>query len=464
MQTLRGRLFLTYVALVALTLAAVTMGFLLYLWNNPTLERQALWRLDLALTAVSRRLPATARPETSRVQEAFRRLGEALDVRLLLVDADGQVVLDTRLDAPVLRGTLNKTRGVTRDAQGAPWLFVSRPWGEDSWRLVAAVPRPSRLKPLLTLLRDDLWPPLWQTALVALSLAVLLAGLLSRWVSRPLSRMAQAARALAAGEHHPIPVEGPAEVQTLARAFNEMSRQVEASQRSQRDFVANVSHELKTPLTSIQGFAQAILDGTAQSPEEIHQAAQIIHDEAARMHRLVLDLLELARLDAGTADLRREPVDLALLVRNVAQRMMPQAQEAGVDLSVHGVEALQVYGDGDRLAQVLMNLVDNALKHTPAGGRVTLEVRVRENWAEVAVQDTGEGIPPEELSRIFERFYQLDQARRGGAGLGLSIAYEIVRAHGGTITVQSQPGKGSVFVVKLPRAFSDDPTLVARRR
>jgi len=308
--------------------------------------------------------------------------------------------------------------------------------------------------------RDDLLPPVLRAGLLALVLALALAYALSRWVSRPLAQMAEAARALAAGEHQPIPVEGPAEVQTLARAFNEMSRQVEASQRSQRDFVANVSHELKTPLTSIQGFAQAILDGAADDPQSIRQAAQVIHDEAGRMHRLVLDLLELARLDAGTADLRREPVDLAALARNVAQRMAPQAQEAQVTLRVAGEESLTVYGDGDRLAQVLLNLLDNALKHTPAGGQVTVQVRGAGNWAEVAVQDTGEGIPPEVLPRIFERFYQLDQARRGGAGLGLSIAYEIVRAHGGTLTAQSQPGKGSTFVVKLPRVRPEDPTLL----
>jgi len=306
---------------------------------------------------------------------------------------------------------------------------------------------------------------LWVTVLVALlAFAVALAVLLSRWVARPLGRMAQAARALAAGEHRPIPVEGPAEVQTLARAFNEMSRQVEASQRSQREFVANVSHELKTPLTSVQGFAQAILDGTASDPDAVRQAAQVIYDEAARMHRLVLDLLDLARLDAGTADLLREPVDLAALARNVVQRMQPQAQAAQVALTVNGVDALVVYGDGDRLAQVLTNLLDNALKHTPPGGEVTVRVQEEAGWALCVVRDTGQGIPPEALPRIFERFYQLDQARRGGAGLGLSIAYEIVRAHGGTIAVQSEPGKGSVFVVKLPRVSSEDPTLIALQR
>lgn len=459
MQTLRGRLFLTYVALVGLTLGAVTLGFLGYLWNNPALEREAALHLELAVGAAARRETVLRTPQGR--EQALQRLADALEVRLLLFDPQGRLVVDTQPEVSLFPP--DSEHGLARDAQGQVWLFAARRL-RSGWRVVAALPRPSRLQPLLNLLRDDLLPPLIQTAVTALALALLLAVLLSRWVARPLGRMAQAARALAAGEHHPIPVEGPAEVQTLARAFNEMSRQVEASQRSQREFVANVSHELKTPLTSIQGFAQAILDGTAQDPEAVRQAAQVIYDEAGRMHRLVLDLLDLARLDAGTADLRREPLDLAALVRNVVQRLQPQAQEAQVALTAHGATTLTVYGDGDRLAQVVTNLLDNALKHTPAGGQVTVRVWEEGPWALVAVQDTGEGIPPEALPRIFERFYQLDQARRGGAGLGLSIAYEIVRAHGGTITVQSEPGKGSVFVVKLPRASSEDPTLVVPRR
>ena len=457
-RSLRSWLFITYVALVAVALLAVAVGVLAYLWRNPALERQAALRLDAALQIATRRLNPHAPSNNPRLSAALQRIGETLEVRFLILDAQGNALLDTQPNAPHITAVPHTLRGLARDAEGKTWLYAARPWGNGG-RLVALTPRPNRVRALLAVFRDDLLPPLLRAGLLALALALLLAYALSRWVARPLDKMAEAARALAAGEHRPIPVEGPAEVQALAQTFNEMSRQVQASQQSQRDFVANVSHELKTPLTSIQGFAQAILDGTANDPESLRQAAQIIHDEAARMHRLVLDLLELARLDAGTADLRREPVDLAALARNVAQRMAPQAQEAQVTLTVAGADSLIVYGDGDRLAQVLLNLVDNALKHTPAGGQVTVSVHAQGGWAEVRVQDTGEGIPPEVLPRIVERFYQLDQARQGGAGLGLSIAYEIVRAHGGTLTAQSEPGKGSVFVVKLPRAAADGLTL-----
>ena len=146
--------------------------------------------------------------------------------------------------------------------------------------------------------------------------------------------------------------------------------------KSQRDFVANVSHELKTPLTSVQGFAQAILDGTADTPESHQQAARVIYNEAGSMHRMVLDLLDLARLDAGTLELQCAPVDLPALLNNIAEKFSPQAHAAGVSIQVESAALPAVMGDGDRLAQVFSNLVDNALKHTPAGGTITLRARL----------------------------------------------------------------------------------------
>src|SRR5512145_3354804 len=166
---------------------------------------------------------------------------------------------------------------------------------------------------------------------------------------------------------------GPHEVQDLTRAFNSMIDRVESSQRSQREFVADVSHELKTPLTAIQGFAQAILDDTADTPEARKQAAQIIYNEAGRMHRMALDLLDLAKLDAGTADLKMSAVDMKALLQSIVEKFTPQAQKAGIRLELNTPEQLPVLiGDGDRLAQVFTNLVDNALKFTPANGQVTL--------------------------------------------------------------------------------------------
>jgi signal transduction histidine kinase len=278
---------------------------------------------------------------------------------------------------------------------------------------------------------------------------------MSRWVSAPLSRISQEAQQVVAGEAHPIPLEGPREVRHLARAFNEMTAQVQQSQQSQRDFVANVSHELKTPLTSIQGFAQAILDGTVRSPEELANAAGVIDSEAGRMHRLVLDLLALARMDAGTAAFVMAPVDMNALLEAVGRKFAPLAEAAGIDLRVEpGVLTNRVVGDADRLMQVLSNLVDNAIKFTPEGGLVTLSSEEGENWIRIHIVDSGTGIADADQQRIFERFYQVDKARPGGTGrgvgLGLAISRQIMLAHAGDITLTSEPGEGSHFVVKLP--------------
>jgi signal transduction histidine kinase len=232
--------------------------------------------------------------------------------------------------------------------------------------------------------------------------------------------------------------------------------------------VANVSHELKTPLTSVQGFAQALLDGTVDTPEGQRTAAQVIYDEAGRMHRLVLDLLDLARLDSGTLEMKREQVDIAVLLKGVLEKFSLQAGRAAVRISYSGEGLPAIPGDGDRLAQVFTNLVENALKFTPSGGQVQVTAVRAGEFLQVRVADTGAGINPQALAHIFERFYQADKSRRGGqgrgAGLGLAIVAEIVRAHGGKISVQSLPEQGSEFSVFLPLVSPDASTIVRQKR
>jgi signal transduction histidine kinase len=315
---------------------------------------------------------------------------------------------------------------------------------------------------------DSVLRPILQAAGIALLLSIFLSWLMSRWVAAPLDRMAEVSRAVAAGDYDQrLQPGGPQEVRGLALTFNEMVERVQAGRKAQRDFVANVSHELKTPLTSIQGFAQAILDGTAQDEESQQHAAQVVYDEAQRLHRLVEDLLELARMDAGQIDFHQDRVEIMALLSAVVERLSVKAAEAGVDV-INKVGQLPVLiGDGDRLAQVFMNLIDNAIKHTPEGGQVSLWGEYAEGWISIHVEDTGPGIPEEELSRIFERFYQLDKARPGGmdrgVGLGLAITREIVRSHQGRLVAQSELGRGSRFTVQLPVVRADDTTLAVDR-
>ncbi len=373
--------------------------------------------------------------------------------------------LPTEAELAALARSEGPSSGRLRDTSGSQWLYAARDFSGRA-KLVVLTPRP-RLR-ALSLLGADLLRPLVQAGLVALFFSLILAWLISRWVAAPLQKMSRAAREVAQGRYESQPEpDGPEEVKSLAVAFSNMVRQVQSSQKSQRDFVANVSHELKTPLTSIQGFAQAILDGTAEAPAEREHAAQVIYDESNRLRRLVEDLLDLARLDAGQIDFAREPVDLEALLGSVADRQRLLAEEKGVQLQ-NEVEGLpHIVGDGDRLAQVFTNLLDNAIKHTPRGGGVTLSSHVAGGRVEIHVDDMGPGIPEKERSRIFERFYQLDKARAAGqsrgVGLGLTISHEIIQAHGGSMGVESGAGGGSRFSVRLPVALAEDVTLARGR-
>jgi two-component system sensor histidine kinase ResE len=200
-----------------------------------------------------------------------------------------------------------------------------------------------------------------------------------------------------------------------------------------------------------------LLDGTAETQESQRKAAQVIYTESERMHRMVLDLLDLAKLDAGTADMNMSPVNMRVLLNSIAEKFTPQSQRAGVKIEIDIPSDLpSLVADGDRMAQVFTNLIDNALKFTPQGGEISLRAFVNADKLNVSVADTGMGIAEEDLPFIFQRFYQADPARKGGeahsAGLGLAIVHEIVAAHGGRISVQSRKEMGTTMEVILPLA------------
>ncbi len=462
-SSLRSRLWLSYAAVILVALFVVATGLVIALRNNPILYRQAVTRIFLAGTAISFRLDQSPLLTNNRENNILQREADARNLRLVLLEANGSVALDVGpgSDIPRLKLTqpLTPTEQDTipgrilRDNKGTVWLYTLHSLASNEFLLVAT-PRP--VLRLRDIIRDDILGPFLQAALIALLLGVGLSLLIGQWIANPLKQMAGAARRMEDGNYQPIPLDGPREVQQLGEALNEMAHKVQTSQQSQREFLANVSHELKTPLTSIQGFSQAILDGAVQTPDALKQAAGVIYQESSRMFRLVMDLLSLARLEAGTADLQRTSLDLTALLRSIVEKFSIQAQKGKVILTADLAPNLAIIGDGDRLAQVFTNLVDNALKFTPENGLVIVRASQQDGSVIASVIETGIGIDPKDQPRIFERFYQVDKSRKGGAGrgvgLGLAIAAQIITAHGGRIWLNSQPGMGTTFTISLPLA------------
>jgi two-component system sensor histidine kinase ResE len=229
-----------------------------------------------------------------------------------------------------------------------------------------------------------------------------------------------------------------------------------------RDLLANVSHELKTPLTSIQGFSQAMLEGAIKSDEEFRESSRIINEEATRMRALVDDLLLLSQIESGQVAMQHKHIDLESLLQATLERFQWAVRDAGIESGLHVDRLPEVHGDERRLEQVFSNLVENAVRHTPPGGRIAISAfTLRGGEASVGIHNTGSYIPTEDLPRVFERFFQVDRARArkgGSSGLGLSIVREIVEAHGGSVRAVSTPDDGTEFIVVLPAAATQEAT------
>lgn len=308
----------------------------------------------------------------------------------------------------------------------------------------------------MSFLRAYWWQLLVGGALAA-GTALVLARLLAIGMTRPLREMAGAAGKMARGDYtQRVHTASRDEVGELAAAFNRMSSDLEHVERLRRDLVANVSHELKTPISALRAHLENLLDGVEQPNRE---TLHVMLQQSERLSRLVEQLLDLSRLESGDIPFQRQPVALRPLVSEVVSEVgVGSAGRVAVSQDVPaGLPPL--WADPERLHQVLFNLLDNAVRFTPAGGTVTVSASRSEDRCEVRVTDTGPGIPSEHLPLLFERFYRVDQARArgdGGTGIGLAIARSIVEAHGGTIWARSEVGRGSVFGFDIPLAASSD--------
>ena len=298
---------------------------------------------------------------------------------------------------------------------------------------------------------DELVGRLIVSGLAGLLAAVVIAMILSRQLMRPLEALTGVVRRFGPDRYDMRAAEsGPTQVRELAAAFNAMADRVSDNERAMRGFIADVSHELRTPLTSIRGFVEALRDGTATDPERQASSLDVVHEETQRMLRMIEQLLDLSRLEAGQSRLQRTSIDLDELFGYVESMFSVRAQEQGIALRLEiSPAAPTIEADYDRLVQVLNNLIENALRHTSEGS-VTVSARRADDGLELSVSDTGEGISPADLERLFDRFWQPESRSGPGAGLGLAISREIVRAHGGRIVAASELSAGTTIVVWLP--------------
>lgn len=514
MNRLTVRLFLSFGLVLIMTLMFSFGALLLVLRSRPVnLDTEYIDLASGALEISARNNVATVDDLQGRdfieeralrlailesITSNYHELSNEYNVRIILVQNNIDIIFDTDGDYP--RGLpenvktepfldTQNTRGIGDilakgmfEENSEQWLFVQQPFtllnlprrpvngnnnnnqgnqNQQTFRLpiTVVVATPAGERTFGTVFRETIGSGLlvatFQAILIGMTVSLILSLWIVRWVSRPLTHVAQGAKRVSEGDYTTrVAVTGPRETKTLANAFNEMTARVEHSQQAQRDFLANVSHDLRTPLTSIQGFAQAIVDGVADK-----KVAEIIYNEASRLNRMVNDLLDLARIEAGRMDMLRQAVELDRLLENVGQSLTMKAQKYEVDLQVVIPDLPRIAGDGDRLAQVFTNLVDNAIKHTTSGGNVWLRASLNDDSQGILVEvvDTGEGIPAQDLPRLFERFYQVDKSRakRSGTGLGLAITHEIVKAHNGKIWVESEYGQGAIFKVWLPQPVSD---------
>jgi signal transduction histidine kinase len=299
------------------------------------------------------------------------------------------------------------------------------------------------------------------SALVSLVLSALVGLVLARAIARPVRELTLAANHLAQGNFdYPLDASSPDELGELARAFRSMMCDLQRTLQARTDLVTNVSHELRTPLTAVKGLVETLRDGAVDDLGVRDKFLASIEGETDRLIRLVNDLLTLSRADAQALALHRERFDLTDLAQSCADELATHASAQNVSISVEG-PSTYVYADADRIRQVLVNLLDNAIRYSPPGETVTVSVTPLPGVVTISVQDHGPGIPPEEQERVFERFYRADKSRarkgEGGAGLGLAIAQTLVEAHGGHIWLESSPGHGTTVCFSL-RAKSGHKT------
>lgn len=383
--------------------------------------------------------------------------------RVQIVDARGRLLADSHdplrqedlAAAPEVQAALRGGPGTYRGpnpATGETILAVARPLRQGGV-ISGALRLSSSLAVVEEVVRNV--TVIWAlVTLAAVAFAAAVGSFLAGTVVRPLGEITRAAERISRGDLTvTVTPRFRDEIGRLAATLNHMTQELQRLDRLKNEFIGSISHELRTPLTAIKGFVVTLLEGLPAEEEELRRGLEIINRETDRLTGLVEELLDFTRLAAGRLTLRLAPVDLVRLVRDTAEQMRPRALRQGIDLQVSvGGPYPPLEADAYRLKQVLVNLLDNALKFTPAGGKVGLALEHRGRHLALQVVDTGVGIDPADLPLVTQRFYRGRRAPAGGSGLGLALCQEIVSRHGGSLEIVSRPGEGTSVTVLLPLA------------
>jgi len=398
---------------------------------------------------------------------------EALGNRVTLIDAAGQVKYDSHEDYRLMENHGGRPEVVEAVRESRPginvrlsstvnveMIYLARPvYGEDgSLRLLIRVAAPFRNieEQIARYLRQTTW-----SFAFILILLILLAYYMSRFISKPLEDIRVGAEKIAGGSYDlRLQPRGAVEMEKVAESFNHMSSHIrndierlEKLERIRRDFVANVSHELKTPITTIQGYSETLLDSWT-GDEGQRAFLKTVLKNAKRMNAIINDLIELAKLERDGGEMpKRETVMLRFILEQAAENFREAAAAKSISVEIRGDEGMEALINPPLMEQALGNIIDNAVKYSGEGGRVLVDYSRADGEISIRISDRGVGIPEEAIPRIFERFYRVDKGRsrkEGGTGLGLAICKHIIQVHGGDIEVKSRPGEGTTFTVRLP--------------
>ena len=450
--SLQFRLVLGFALVLAMALAGVSVyvGYAAEREVERIEKRQEDARTARVQQVISRFY--SQRRDPAQLQSVLEQAGRLAGQRIIVRGLNGEVIGDSHL-----RFGLRRERPSNGSAP-VPVLVAGREVGSFSFTPDTG---PERIPdPAVASLVSTVNRSLLLTGISAVALGILLVSVLSRKLLAPVTNLGEAAQHLGRGVFsRRVPAEGTSELRQLALAFNSMAANLEDAERQRRNLVADVAHELRTPVSNIQGYLEALKDGLLQPDES---TIDTIHGQVIHLGHLVEDLRLVAQAEAGALQLHRIPGRMSDLLQGCVDAVRPRAEAKGISVTLETDEGIPlVEMDGTRISQVVNNLLENAIIHTPDGGRIAVSAGTSgDGMVRVAVADTGRGIPAEDLDRVFDRFFRADPSRAratGGAGLGLTIAKQLVEVHGGNIHAERVVPSGARFVFELPVAAPDSP-------